>query len=407
MAAPTTAPTAPAAGAPGPLSALLGNPVTIPAAAALAALMLAFAWWRLRRRRTEELQRTEPQPEPQPEAMADADAQSQSEVPYAPSQIVADGDVDPVSEADVYLAYGREQQAEDILLEALRLHPQRLPVRLKLLEIYAQRPDPARFEAAARELRELTGGTGAEWDQACAWGRQIDPDNPLYRPATPPEADGAPEIGSDAAAAVEPPLDAGQPAAAPSDDEFDFDLDLSADSDGTAAASPSDTDTQSADANGVAAPSKPAEVASSGLDFELDLPQDRITPTSAAVPEVDLELEVPTTTPAQPPVTASGTTGMPTLPPELQDLSLDLSTEEPPAPSAATGESVPEAPSSLEVTETETLDENDPLETKLSLAREFEAIGDIDGARTLAEEVAAEASGALQERARAFLAQLG
>lgn len=406
MAAPTTAPTAPAAGAPGPLSALLGNPVTIPAAAALAALMLAFAWWRLRRRRAEELQRTEPQPEPQPEAMADADAQSQSEVPYAPSQIDADGDVDPVAEADVYLAYGREQQAEDILLEALRLHPERLPVRLKLLEIYAQRPDPARFEAAARELRTLTGGVGAEWDQACTWGRQIDPDNPLYRPAPSPEAEGAAASATDAAAAVEPPLDAAQQAAAPSHDELDFELDLDAAGDDTAAAaSPSDIDPQSPSGDGVTTPSEPPEVASTGLDFELDLPPDTRTPTSAAVPEVDFELDVPATTQAQAPVTASGATGMPTLPPELQDLSLDLPAEEPPTQAAATDETVPEAPSSLEVTEA--LDENDPLETKLSLAREFEAIGDIDGARTLAEEVVAEASGALQERARAFLAQLG
>ncbi|MCS6809711.1 MAG: hypothetical protein NZ694_00370, partial [Tepidimonas sp.] len=51
--------------------------------------------------------------------------------------------------------------------------------------------------------------------------------------------------------------------------------------------------------------------------------------------------------------------------------------------------------------------DQDPLETKLSLAREFEAIGDIDGARILAEEVAAEAQGELRARAQAFLAQLG
>lgn len=73
-----------------------------------------------------------------------------SSMMYSPSQLDAGGDVDPVAEADVYLAYGRDQQAEEILLEALRLHPDRLPVRLKLLEIYAQRPDAARFEAAAR-----------------------------------------------------------------------------------------------------------------------------------------------------------------------------------------------------------------------------------------------------------------
>ena len=47
-----------------------------------------------------------------------------------------------------------------------------------------------------------------------------------------------------------------------------------------------------------------------------------------------------------------------------------------------------------------------PLETKLSLAEEFRAIGDLEGARSLAEEVLAEASGALKSKASAFLNDL-
>ena len=49
----------------------------------------------------------------------------------------------------------------------------------------------------------------------------------------------------------------------------------------------------------------------------------------------------------------------------------------------------------------------DPLETKLSLAAEFLAIGDMEGARALAEEVVSEATGGLQAKARTFLADLG
>jgi pilus assembly protein FimV len=49
---------------------------------------------------------------------------------------------------------------------------------------------------------------------------------------------------------------------------------------------------------------------------------------------------------------------------------------------------------------------SDPLATKLALAEEFNAIGDPDGARSLAEEVVAEASGALKVRAQKFLAEL-
>lgn len=49
---------------------------------------------------------------------------------------------------------------------------------------------------------------------------------------------------------------------------------------------------------------------------------------------------------------------------------------------------------------------DDPLAVKLSLAAEFNAIGDPDGARSLAEEVVAEASGDLKSRAQRFLAEI-
>jgi pilus assembly protein FimV len=49
----------------------------------------------------------------------------------------------------------------------------------------------------------------------------------------------------------------------------------------------------------------------------------------------------------------------------------------------------------------------DPLETKLALAMEFRDIGDADGARSLVQEVADEASGPLKARALKMLADLG
>ena len=48
----------------------------------------------------------------------------------------------------------------------------------------------------------------------------------------------------------------------------------------------------------------------------------------------------------------------------------------------------------------------DPLETKFALAEEFRAIGDVDGARSLAEEVLAQSSGSLKGKAQAFLSAL-
>lgn len=89
-------------------------------------------------------------------------------------------ETDPVAEADVYIAYGRDGQAEDILKEALRIHPERHAARLKLLEIYSARNDVRAFEDQASELYSLTRGQGEEWPQAAALGLALDPANPLY-----------------------------------------------------------------------------------------------------------------------------------------------------------------------------------------------------------------------------------
>jgi len=120
---------------------------------------------------------------------------------FAPSASQLDtNEVDPVAEADVYIAYGRDAQAEDILKEALRTHPERHPARLKLLEIYATRKDARAFEGQASELYSLTRGQGDEWAQASALGQSIDPTNPLYSAA--PEGAGGAAMAAGAAAAA-------------------------------------------------------------------------------------------------------------------------------------------------------------------------------------------------------------
>ena len=89
-------------------------------------------------------------------------------------------EVDPVAEADVYIAYGREAQAEDILKEALRLQPDRHAVRVKLMEMYSRRDDKAAFLAAAEELKQRTGGAGEDWIRAMRLGYALDPSNPMF-----------------------------------------------------------------------------------------------------------------------------------------------------------------------------------------------------------------------------------
>ncbi|AZP14338.1 LysM peptidoglycan-binding domain-containing protein [Undibacterium parvum] len=100
---------------------------------------------------------------------------------FAPSASQLDAnEVDPVAEADVYIAYGRDSQAEEILKEALRTQPERHAVRVKLLEIYFSRKDPRSFERLASELYGMTSGEGDEWAQAISMGVTLEPTNPLY-----------------------------------------------------------------------------------------------------------------------------------------------------------------------------------------------------------------------------------
>ncbi|MCE2871425.1 MAG: hypothetical protein LW714_08475 [Oxalobacteraceae bacterium] len=89
-------------------------------------------------------------------------------------------EVDPIAEADVYIAYGRDEQAEEILLDALKANPQRYGVHVKLLEIYAARKDQKKFAHLAAELRLLTQGLGPEWRQAAQLGQKLEAGNPLY-----------------------------------------------------------------------------------------------------------------------------------------------------------------------------------------------------------------------------------
>ena len=89
-------------------------------------------------------------------------------------------EVDPIAEAEVYLAYGRDAQAEEILKDALKKDPQRQEIYLKLLEIHAQHNKPSAFETVAAELYSVSHGQGETWQKAVGLGRQLDPNNPMF-----------------------------------------------------------------------------------------------------------------------------------------------------------------------------------------------------------------------------------
>jgi pilus assembly protein FimV len=106
-------------------------------------------------------------------------AAATTEMPAAAPAAAAD-DVDPIQEADVYIAYGRDAQAEEILKEALAKDPSRQEIKLKLLEIYAARKSKNDFNALAADLHNATHGRGDLWLKAATMGFALDPENVLY-----------------------------------------------------------------------------------------------------------------------------------------------------------------------------------------------------------------------------------
>lgn len=351
---------------------------------------------------------------------AQGDAGSSSSLAFNNSRTGSADDVDPVAEADVYLAYGRDMQAEEILKEALRNNPTRLAIHTKLLEIYAKRRDAGSFLNNAQNAFKLVGAESPEWARICEQGLAIDPENPLYQP-------GGATAGSFSNAEQEKPAIASGDSTIPasvlaemphSGSDLDLDLDFSDDDEvGTGTQAPDGAasgteETVKMDAQDLSY--------SNGLDFDISAPaelQAEFQPMGLpqGLPDLSLALDgLDLDTPAEP-----APAPVLTLPDFVSTGSHDLELaefEEEETP-AASGDGMLEfdlgslsldlGPATQTPSDDQSPDFGDnSLETKLALAEEFVSIGDQDGARALIEEVVAEAKGDLREKAQRALAQL-
>ncbi len=419
---PVTAPPPPPP-EPSLIDELLENPLILAGGAALLVLLLALGIYRARRRKhTVAVDSSFLESRLQPDSFFGASGGQRidtneanvtgSSMVYSPSQLDAAGDVDPVAEADVYLAYGRDLQAEEILKEAIRVSPTRLAIHAKLMEIYVKRRDTAAFAAVAAEAFNMTRGQGAEWAHMAEMGSELDPTNPMYQlDGQPSPAMGA--AASAAAAGVASASFASQPTPQPLPAmaepdvpavDFDLDLDFSMGDDELAAPAPAPVASVPRTEQTLALPTiAPAAPVDNGMDFStatLAMPAAAPAPALAPLPTMDAGLsftteEPPDTTAATPPDSTAATpldTSSGMLEFDMGALSLDLD-----GPTTESQAMAP-APASAFAPGME-----DPLETKFALAEEFRAIGDVDGARSLAEEVLAQSNGSLKAKAQAFL----
>ena len=414
------------------LDQLLANPLVLPGAGALLALLGGLAFYRLRQKKKGSgVDSSFLESRLQPDSFFGSSGgqridtneatASGSSMVYSPSQLDAAGDVDPVAEADVYLAYGRDLQAEEILKEAMRSTPTRVAIHNKLLEIYAKRRDAKAFEVVATEAYGLTQGQGPEWEHACELGKALDPSNPLYQPGGSPavKPGAAVPVGANTIPFGNSTLTQHTKPGEASDTDMGLDLDLDVTLEEASRPVPLSASVGLRDAqiSGMddlsrteALTSMPAPMSeasnSKSMEFDLDFPSEPIPLSSPASPpraqatgdqptfddsEVlpDFGLDAPDDlTPLNEDKRAAAPA--PELMSfDLSDLSLDLNSKSPAEPDPGSD-----------------LGAESPLETKLSLAEEFRAIGDLEGARSLAEEVLSESSGALKAKARTFLAEL-
>jgi len=338
-------------------------------------------------------------------------------------------EVDPINEADLFLNFGRDAQAEDILKEALRNTPNNHQIHLKLLGIYANRKDANAFSAIARQLQD--SGDEEAWQQAAAMGRKLEPNNPMYSGAgTLEDANSATmqttALGATPGAAQEAPVS-----------EVDFDLGMSseesatlpeqeflADMESTTTLSPSGTEAAKVATMDFDVTSSPSLTAPIEMDFD-------ITSTSPSMPAADVQSEKTASSDMDDLIFDITSTHLPTpaAQPELakpsepaqaaggMEFTLDFPIEdvaEKPAPAtqptdaglagislnlddiAEPNESVPEVK-----------DEHwHEVATKLDLARAYQEMGDATGAREILEEVLREGDERQREAAQSLLNQL-
>jgi pilus assembly protein FimV len=365
---PAAAP-APSSG-PSFLDGLLENPLLLPGVGVLVALLAGFGFYRMRQGKRDSGETSFLESRLQPDSFFGAsggqrvDTRDATGVPssmsYSLSQLDAIGDVDPVAEADVYLAYGRDLQAEEILKEAMRSSPERMAIRLKLLEVYAKRRDTKGFELLATQLYALTGGEGEDWLRAQQLGAGIDPENPMFQPGGRPP--GAPVDGG---AVVEALGASTMPQSVlPSPSRFD------------------------------AQRSEILEDPGVDLDLDVSVPGALDETPRPSTPERTQPLPVAAASPASPDLGFDF---------DLPSLSLDEPGQSAVATTVA-DEALPDL-GNFDLPGDEATDE--ALARKLELAEEFRQIGDLEGARDLLQEVVAQSGGTLKAKAQSMLKDIG
>ena len=323
--------------------------------------------------------------------------------------------VDPISEADLFLNFGRDAQAEEILKEALQSTPNNHQIHLKLLGIYANRKDINSFAAIARQLQ--SSGDQHAWQQAVAMGRKLEPSNPLYGGGGTLEEASSATTQMTAFDVTPKPKNIPKPQAS----ALDFDFDVSALT-GKQPASPEQDFLSGADKTSILSADRTFATPVAEMDFDITSTNPSMHaaggPAVAASPTSDeLVFDMASTQAFMHPTATPKTS----TPEETDDggmaFTLNFPVENKAAKSAAAqpaeidlaGISLnfDDAPAPRESAAETKNDHWQEVATKLDLARAYQEMGDGEGAREILEEVMREGDAEQRAAAQAIFEQLG
>ena len=95
---------------------------------------------------------------------------------------------DPLEEVNVYLAYERFDQAEELVKKVIQQYPLEHKYKLRLLEIYYSANNKAAYEEHAKTLLDAVGEHDPLWENALAMWNEMSPNRALFAPGAPEPA---------------------------------------------------------------------------------------------------------------------------------------------------------------------------------------------------------------------------
>ena len=345
---------------------------------------------------------------------------------------------DVIAEADVYLAYGIYQQAEELLTQAITDNPERDDYRVKLAETHYASKNAEAFVEVATEIKQRAGDDiTPAWKKVMVMGQDLCADNELFQGSMVGGLDvdslapKAPEmdfdLGGDEAGSASADLDLSQgdePLELPGMDDSD---------DETGAASDESAEEIGFDLSDAGAEEE--AVAEPAGSIEFDISDTGAVEEDAAVEDefsMDIdagELDIDIQDEAEEPVTSETD--------EIQDIGevdIDFGLDDEAAASddsveevaidlteeadaldldLGDGSAASETSAAVEPAATEeedfdlsSLDDVDEVSTKLDLARAYLDMGDHEGTRGILEEVIAEGNDEQKQEANDLMAKL-